>query len=134
MRWRVVRYSEAFKLKVVGELEVGRFGSPFESARAYGIGSPTTVQRWVRQYGKGHLLKKVVRVEKEGEPGELKRLKQRVRVLEEALADADAEERLSRAYFDLLCQDLKVDPEGFKKKRAGEPCIKRVNMGGDASR
>jgi transposase len=134
MGQRLVRYSEAFKLKVVDELERGRFGSPFEVGEAYGIGCSTTVERWVRQYGKGHLLKKVVRVEKEGEPGELKRLKQRVRVLEEALADADAEERLSRAYFELLCQELKVDPDGFKKKHAGERCIERMDMRGEANR
>ena len=66
----VVRYSEAFKLQVVDELERGRFGSPFEAARAYGIRGDHTVRHWVTQYGKGHLLKKVIRVSKEGEPGE----------------------------------------------------------------
>ncbi len=124
----VIRYSEAFKLKVVDELERGRFSSPFELARAYGIGGAGTVQRWMRQYGKAHLLKKVVKVQKDKEVDELQRLRKRVRVLEEALADSDADERLSRAYFELLCKDLKVDADTFKKKRAGESSIKRMNM------
>jgi transposase len=123
-----MRYSEAFKLKVVDELERGRFSSPFEAARAYGMCGGWTVRRWVLQYGKGHLLKKVVRVQKEGEPGEVARLKQRVRKLEEALADATMDRCLEQAYFEILCEDLKVDAQEFKKKHAGEPSIKRASL------
>ena len=126
MTKRVYRYSEAFKLKVIDELERGVYGSPFELARAYGIGNPATVQRWARQYGKGHVLKKVVRVEKEGEAGEITRLKQRVRMLEEMLVDAHAEALLNEAYFEILCEDVKIEPGEFKKKRAGERSIRRV--------
>ena len=88
MSAKVIRYSEAFKQQVVSELEEGRFGSSFEASRAYGITGSHTVQRWVMEYGKSHLLSKVVRVEKQGEPGEIKRLKERVRQLESALADS----------------------------------------------
>jgi transposase-like protein len=55
MRKRVYRYSESFKLKVIDELEKGVYDCPFELSRAYGIGSPSTVPRWVRKYGKGHV-------------------------------------------------------------------------------
>ena len=126
MSGRVVRYSEAFKLKVVDELEQGVFCSPFELARAYGIGT-STVTRWVRQYGKSHLLKKVVRVEKEGEPEEFKRLLKRVKVLEEALADAHLDAALNDAYLELICEQKKVDKDVFKKKLAGAPSITRIN-------
>jgi transposase-like protein len=115
----VVRYSEAFKLQVVDELERGRFGSPFEAARAYGIGGDHTVRHWVTQYGKGHLLKKVIRVSKQDEPGELKRLKDRVRQLEEALADAHMDAALDRSFFEILCRQSQTDPVAFKKKHAG---------------
>ena len=126
MTKRVYRYSESFKLKVIDELEKGVYGSPFELSRAYGIGSPTTVQRWARQYGKGHVLKKVVRVRKAGEPGEINRLKQRVRMLEKMLADANAEGLLNDAYFEILCENVKIDPAEFKRKHAGERSIRRV--------
>ena len=46
MSQRVVRYSEAFKMQVVEELEQGRFGSTFEATRAYGIGGGDTVPRY----------------------------------------------------------------------------------------
>ena len=69
MSRRVIRYSEAFKRQVVRELDEGRFGSPCEAASVYGIRGNSTVRNWVEQYGKSHLLSKVVRVEKPGEPG-----------------------------------------------------------------
>lgn len=119
MSQRVMRYSEAFKQQVVDELERGRFGSPHEAARSYGV-DPASVKRWVRQYGKGHLLRKVVRVEKQGEPGEIKRLKERVRRLEEALADAHMDRALEKAAYEILCERTSTDPETFKKKHVGD--------------
>lgn len=124
MAGRTMIYSEAFKQQVVDELAAGRFGSPFEAARAYGIGKDT-VRRWVRAYGKGHLLRKVVRVEKPGEPGEVKRLKERVRQLEEALADATMDKALAESAFELLCERVDVDAEEFKKKLAGSGSTRR---------
>ena len=117
---RVIRYSEAFKQKVVSELEDGRFGSPFEASRAYGIAGRSTVRRWVREYGKGHLLSKVVRVEKQGEPGEIKRLKERVRQLETALADSHMDWALADSFFEILCERTNTDVEAFKKKHGGK--------------
>jgi len=114
----VVRYSEAFKLNVVDELQRGRFGSPFEASRAYGIGGQETVSRWLKQYGKEELLKKVIRVEKRGEPGEIKRLKDRVRRLEASLADAHMDSALDRAFFEMLCERTDTDIGAFKKKHA----------------
>jgi transposase len=115
----VMKYSEAFKQQVVSDIEEGRFRSPHEASQAYGIGGHTTVRCWVRQYGKSHLLKKVVRVEKEGEPREIKRLKDRVRQLESALADAYIDGALAESYFEILCERTKTDVEAFKKKHAG---------------
>ena len=119
MSGRTVRYSEAFKQQVVDELGEGRFRSPYEASQAYGITGNGTVRRWVGEYGRGHLLRKVVRVEKPGEPGEIRRLKERVRRLEEALADAHMDRALDRSFFEILCERTNVDPEAFKKKHDG---------------
>ena len=51
MSKQTVRYSEAFKLKVVRDLEDGRFGTSFEASKDYGIGGTSTVSRWVKKYG-----------------------------------------------------------------------------------
>lgn len=125
MSQQVMRYSEAFKQQVVDELERGRFGSSHEAARSYGV-DPASVKRWVRQYGKGHLLRKVVRVEKQGEPGEIKRLRERIRSLEAALADKVMDQALDEAFFEILCERTGTDPEAFKKKHAGRASGGRV--------
>lgn len=79
------RYSEGFKLQVVGAIETGVFG--IESARRrYGIVGTATIQNWIRRYGKNHLLGKVVRVEKPGERDRVAGLEQKIQELESALA------------------------------------------------
>jgi len=119
MSGRAVRYSEGFKQQVVDEIAGGRFRSAYEASQAYGITGNGTVRRWVREYGRGHLLRKVVRVEKPGEPGEIRRLKERVRKLEEALADAHMDKALAESFFEILCERTDVDIDEFKKKHGG---------------
>ena len=42
------RYSEAFKMQVISDLESGKFGSVTEARRHYGIAGTTTVNGWLR--------------------------------------------------------------------------------------
>jgi transposase-like protein len=115
-----VRYSEAFKLQVVRQLEQGQFENPWEAGQAYGVKGTGTVSRWVRQFGKDHLLKRVVRVMKADEEAEVKALRKRVRELERALADAHMDLKLEAAYVELACEAAGVeDVAEFKKKHVG---------------
>jgi len=116
---KVIRYSEAFKLEVVRELESSglAFG---EVRRKYGIRGAWTVQYWVRKYGNG-TRGKVIRVQKPEEIDELKQLKGRIRMLEIALANSNVELVVERAYTRLACERAGItDLEGFKKKAAGQ--------------
>ena len=118
-----IRYSEAFKMAIVRELEEQDL--PCEHVRRkYGIKGCFTVQAWVRKYGNGSRGIRI-RVEKPGEINELKRLKERVRQLESALADANIDRALERAFTELACERAGVDVEEFKKKAAGKLRIKR---------
>ena len=90
-----VRYSEAFKLQVLRELDEGRFRTRAAAARAYGIRGQATIEYWARKYEKQHLLGKVIRVETPKEVSEVKELRRRVRNLEKALADAHLKGRSS---------------------------------------
>ena len=108
------RYSEAFKQQVIMELESGRYASAHEASEAYGIKGHTTVANWLRQSGRGAVLRKVVRVEKPGERREIKRLKERVHKLETALANAHMDKALSESFFEMLCEEQEIDPEAFK--------------------
>jgi len=116
----VIRYSEAFKLQVVRELEQGRFGSVGEARRAYGVKGSETVAAWVKRFGKDHLLGKVVRVMKANEQAEVQALRKQVRELKGALADAHLDLKLESAYMKLACEAAGVsDVAEFKKKHAG---------------
>lgn len=117
----VFRYSEAFKQQVLRELEEGKFGSMHSAARAYGIRGGSTLQGWIRRYGRTHLLRKVVRVETPKEVNEAKELRKRVRELEKALADAHIDSKLDAAYLEIACRAAGIeDVDGFKKKHAGK--------------
>src|SRR5215207_7504547 len=117
---KVIRYSEAFKVEVVRELEQGdlSFGS---IARKYGIRGCGTVKCWVGKYGNGS-RGKIIRVQKPEEINELKRHKERVRRLETELADANVDLDLEKAYTRLACQRAGIkDVAEFKKKHPGLP-------------
>lgn len=87
--------------------------------RKYGIKGCGTVERWTRQYGNSG-RGKVIRVEKPEEIDELKQLRQRVRRLESALADANIDLALERAYTQMACERAGIkDVAGFKKKADG---------------
>jgi len=115
-----IRYSEAFKLQVVREIEQGRFESGWAAGRAYGVKGAETVTLWIRRYGKEHLLQKAVRVMKADEQAEVKALRKRVRELERALADAHLDLKLEAAYVKLACEAAGMkDVAEFKKKHGG---------------
>lgn len=115
-----VRYSEAFKLQVLRELEEGRFATRAEAARTYGIRGAATIEYWARKYGKQHLLGKVIRVETPKEINEARELRKRVRELEKALADAHLKERFDEAYLKIACRAAGIeDIDDFKKSTVG---------------
>lgn len=117
-----VRYSEAFKMQVLREVEAGKYVTRTAAYRAYGIPGRGTIERWARKYGKNHLVGKVVRVETPQEMDEAQELRKRVRELEKALADAHLDSRLDAAYLRIACRAAGIeDVEGFKKKHAGKP-------------
>lgn len=111
-----IRYSEAFKQQVVDEISRGKFSSIEQARRAYGIRGSTTVVKWVRKYGREDLLPKRVRIETMKETNELKAARKRIRELEAALADAHIDQCLERAFFEIACERMEVDPNDFKKK------------------
>lgn len=117
-----IRYSEAFKIEVVRELE--REDLPYERLqRKYGIKGNGTIQSWVRKYGNGS-RGKVIRVERPEEINELRTLRERVKRLEKLLADTNLDLALERAYTKMACDRAGIkDVEGFKKKAAGRPRI-----------
>ena len=120
---RVIRYSHAFKMQVVREVESGR-SCAFAVQRKYGVRGCGTVMRWVRQFGSGR-YGKVIRVEKADEITEMIRLRTQLRQAKEALADAHMELALEKAFLAVACEQMDQTVEGFKKKHAGGPRTRR---------
>jgi len=114
----VIRYSEAFKIKLVRELE--REGVSVAAIRAkYGLKGSGTVEGWVRKYGNGS-RGKVIRVETSEEINEAQQLKRRVKLLEKLLADANIKLMLEEGYTQMACERAGItDVAGFKKKHPG---------------
>jgi transposase-like protein len=110
-----IRYSEAFKMALVRELEEG--GQPFDTVRRkYGVGGAGILQKWARKYGRGD-LGKVIRVEKPNEVDERDQMKRRIKALETALADAHLDLVIERAYTKIACERAGIEDVGeFKKK------------------
>ena len=116
-----IRYSEAFKLQVLREIEEGRFATRAAAYRAYGIRGQGTIENWAVKYGMNHLIGKVIRVETPKEVSELKTLRKRVKDLEKALASERLDHMLGEAYLQIACRTAGIeDVDGFKKKHAGE--------------
>jgi transposase-like protein len=117
----VRRYSEAFKLQVIREYEAGEHGSVAAASRRYAITGNGTVKGWLKQYGKTHLMKKVMRVEAAGEDDRLRALEREVKRLKEALGDAHIDLKLGEQYLKIACRRAgDEDVEAFKKKHGGK--------------
>jgi len=82
------------------------------------------VQAWVRKYGNGSRGKRI-RVERPEEINELARLRAELRRVKEALADAHVDLALERAFTEVACKRIGIDPEEFKKKAVGKLRTKR---------
>jgi transposase-like protein len=116
---KVIRYSPAFKMQIVREVEAGE-NCAYGVQRKYDIKGSATVMRWVRQLGSGK-YGKILRVEKANEINEAARLRSQLRRAKEALADAHMELALEKAFLLVACERMDQTVEGFKKKHGGRP-------------
>ena len=113
----VIRYSKAFKMQCVREVETGK-SCAFTVQRKYRIKGTATVMRWVRQFGGGQ-YGKIIRVERAHEVNEASQLRSELRRVKEALADTHMELALEQAFLVVACEEMDQSVEDFKKKHAG---------------
>lgn len=114
---QVVRYSEAFKLQVIAELESGVLETISAACQRYDIRGSATVKGWLKKYGRDHLRQRIIRVESPKDRDQIKVLKKRIGDLEKALADTQVKAVLNEAYYHVVCEEHGIqDPEAYKKK------------------
>lgn len=99
-----IRYSKAFKLKVIKEIEEKQI-SIAEAKRIYDIRGGLTIPNWLRKYGKEELLPKQVRVEMRGEKDRIKQLESEKRAMEKAIAKLTLEKDVYEAMFEIYAED-----------------------------
>jgi len=110
----IVRYSDCFKRSVIEEIE--KNGLSIEDCRQkYAIGGATTIQKWLKIYGKNHLLNKIVRVETIDEIQEIKALKKEIKALKEAYAEMTIEKKVYETYLQVYGEETGRSEE-IKKK------------------
>ncbi len=112
----IIRYSAAFKQKVVAEIESGKF-SIAKARKIYDIAGGSTIHSWIKKFGKNHLLAKVVRVEMKNEPDKLKQLERQIQQLESALAQTHLKNICLESMIECVEEHYHIDV----KKNFGTP-------------
>jgi transposase-like protein len=108
----VNRYSMAFKLRVVDDVESGLLNAE-EARRLYGIGGRNTVHEWIAQYGKNIRIGKKVYIMTQKEENELLRLKRENNYLKKCLENALVKELTLESLIEVVQEEYGVD---LKKK------------------
>jgi transposase-like protein len=101
------RYSISFKKHVVEELESG--GSFSFLQKKYDIRGAETIQKWVKLFGKNHLLNKRVRIETMDEKSRLKELEEENKRLKMALADSIVATKMLETLISVANEEYKTD-------------------------
>lgn len=113
-----IRYSEAFKLKVMEELRDAKWKSVKEAAMAYGI-AEMSVYNWMRKLGFEHLKGRLIYVKTRTEADRIKELEAEVKQLRMALADEVLGHKIDEAALRLMCTRAGTTPDEVKKKNGG---------------
>lgn len=109
---RTVRYSAAFKLKVIGQIERGEL--TMEAARRlYDIGGGSTIRSWLKSYGRSDLLPQMVRVQMKDETDKVRAQEEQIRKLEHALSASQLEVLALRSTLEVIEEKYGAD---IKKK------------------
>ena len=103
-----IRYSIGFKQKVVREIEEEGLCINM-AARRYGIKGGATIQKWIKLFGKNHLLNKIVRIEMKGEKDILKQQEDEIKKLKIALADATMEKHALETLISIVNEHYQTD-------------------------
>jgi transposase-like protein len=104
---KIYRYSNCFKEKVVQEVSSG--SSISAVCRRYDIKGGSTVQGWIKQYGRTELLHTVIRVKMRSEGDKVKQLEAENRRLKIALADATLAKDVLETLIEVVDEHYQTD-------------------------
>lgn len=102
------RYSLSFQKRVVQEAEEDGI-SISVLQRRYGINGGATIQKWIRKFGKSHLLNQIIRIETMEEKDRVKQLEDEIKRLKLALADSILAKDCLEVVIDEANKEYKTD-------------------------
>jgi transposase-like protein len=117
-----VRFTEAFKVHVVGEVESGRI-SQTEASRRYGILGHSTILKWICKYGRfsSHFNTRVGLRGMDKKEIELLRLQNENKALRQELEDARFKNVVLETLVDVAERELGVPiRKKYGAKRSGK--------------
>jgi len=123
----IIRYSISFKQKVVKEIEEEGLGIT-EAGRRYGIKGGSVIQKWIKQFGKNHLLNKIVRVEVKGEKDRVKELEAEIKKLKIALADTTMEKHVLEKLIGIVNEHYQTDVKKNLGQRPSKGVTKKKDI------
>ena len=124
----VKSYSESFKLKVLSEIEQGKY-SKNEVQQVYGIGTGTIYQ-WIRKYDRLSLMNKRIRIETMEEKDKIKDMEDQIARLKELLVDKDLKLFVNDMYLETISEQLGFkNVEELKKKLESRHSSKQSGSG-----
>lgn len=111
----IKKYSSAFKQKIVKEVESGIL-SINQAMKIYDITGSNTIKNWLKKFGIGHLVSKVIKIEMNGEESTVKKLRKENSQLESALAKSMVENMALKTLVELAESEYGID----LKKNSGK--------------
>lgn len=106
------RYSVSFQHRVVKEIEEEGISISVIKSR-YDIRGGETIQKWIRKFGKTHLLNQIIRIETMEEKDRIKKLEEEIKRLKIALANSVLAKDCLEVVIDEANKEYKTD---LKKK------------------
>jgi len=108
MSGQTIRYSSAFRLKVVSEIESGKF-TIGEARKIYDIKGGATIQHWINKLGKTQLLNKVVRIQMKDEKDKIKEQKNQIKALERTLSKVQVDNLCWQSLVEVIDEKYGID-------------------------
>src|SRR5659263_215893 len=122
------RFSESFKLKILAELNTGKY-SKRELSRLYGVAS-STINDWIHKYDRKDLMNTRVIVETKDEISRLKELQKEIEQLKKLLLKKDIEQLMNDSFMEIAAKKLGYKSvQEFKKKNRHQSlnlCIAKI--------
>ena len=98
------RYSESFKLKLLAELSTGKYNKN-QLSKFYGI-NRTTLNEWIKKYGRKDLMNTRILVETKDEIGRIKALQKEIEQLRKLLIKKDLDKLVLDSYLEVAAENL----------------------------